>query len=182
VAKNDKIAISNKIFEIRMSNYFISKDESRLNLSVNGGLINEITANGRFNMVLCLERFKAHWEEIYSTKKDKFLEHECRLIFLTYLKPILNGRGFYFLESALADDRRMDLVVIYNQEQFVVELKTWKGSLYNEKGVQQLLGYMDKRGVDEGYLLTFDFRKQPEITSPQWREEENGRRVFEVQV
>lgn len=165
-----------------MTNYFISKDESRLNVSVSGGLISEVTKNGRFNMALCLKRFKTHWEEMYSVKNDKFLENQCRMIFLTYLKPILNGRGFYFLESTLADDRRMDLVVIYNQEQFVIELKTWKGTLYNEKGVGQLLGYMDKRSVSEGYLLTFDFRKQPEMMDAHWRDEGNGRRVFEVRV
>jgi len=66
----------------------------------------------------------------------------------------------------------MDLVVIYNQQRFVLELKIWKGSLHNEQGVEHLLGYMAKLNEDKGYLLTFDFRAKPEVLSPTWREED----------
>ena len=178
---NGRAKISNKIFEIVMTNYFISKDEQKSELLVTGGLIKEITAGGGFNMPLCLERFATHWHEIYSEKDVKFLEKQCRLIFLTYLKPILNGEGFYFIESALVDDRRLDLVIIYGNQRFVLELKIWKGTLYNEEGVEQLLGYMDKMNEDKGYLLTFDFRKKPDRIDLNWREE-SGKKVFEVRI
>ena len=117
-------------------------------------------------MQLCLERFQAHWRETYSEKNAQFLEKEYRMLFLMYLKPLLNGVGFYFIESAFTDDRRLDLVVTYGDVCFVLELKTWKGKLYNEQGVEQLLGYMDKLKEKKGYLLTFDFRKNPEILKP----------------
>jgi len=178
---NERIKISNRIFEMRLGNYFISKTENGSDQKVNGGVIYEITKNNTFNMPLCLERFKLHWAEISSGKDAKLLERECRLFFLTYLKPILNGVGFYFIESALTDDRRMDVVVIYNQQRFVLELKIWKGELYNEQGVEQLLGYMDKLDEETGYLLTFDFRKKPERIKPTWRKE-SGKKVFEVRV
>lgn len=178
---NERVEIANKIFEIRMTNYFISKDEEKNNLGVTGGLINDVTAGGKFNMALCLERFAMHWEELYNETDGKFLERQCRLIFLTFLKPILNGKGFYFIESALTDNRRMDLVVTYGQEKFILELKIWKGNLYNEEGVEQLLGYMDKNNVASGYLLTFDFRKNPVTFAPKWREESH-KKVFEVRV
>jgi len=177
----DLVKVFNKIFEMRITNYFITKDEEDGELIPHGGLINEITKGNRFNMALCLERFALHWQELYSDRDLKFLEKQCRLIFLTYLKPIINGAGFYFIESALTDDRRMDVVVIFNQQRFVLELKIWKGLLYNEKGVEQLLGYMDKLDENSGYLLTFDFRKNPELILPAWRLE--GRKeVFEVRV
>ena len=144
-------------------------------------LVANITHGGRFNMQLCLENFLIHWQELYSEKTDKFMEKQCRMIFLTYLKPILNGRGFYTIESALTDDRRMDLLVIYNGERFVLELKIWKGQLYNEKGVKQLRGYLDKLGEKRGYLLTFDFRKTAQEFQPQWRVE-NEKEIFEVRV
>ena len=179
--QNDRVQIFNKIFEMRMTQYFISKDEEKVGVMSNGGLINEITRNDQFNMQLCLERFAVHWQELYNEKDGRFMEKQCRMIFLTYLIPILNGRGFYFIESALTDNRRMDLVVTYGKERFVLELKTWKGLLYNEKGVEQLLGYMNKLGEEKGYLLTFDFRKNPELIEPQWRNE-GERSVFEVRV
>ena len=178
---NERVKVSNKIFEIRMTNYFISKDEERLGMVSSGGLISEITRGGRFNMQLCLERFLIHWQEIYSEKETEFIEKQCRMIFLTYLKPILNGNGFYFIETALTDDRRMDLVVTYGNARFVLELKIWKGRLYNEEGVEQLLRYMNKLGEDKGYLLTFDFRKKPELFDPRWRCE-GEKEIFEVRV
>ena len=177
----DRVKVFNKIFEMVITNYFISKDEEKIGVMSNGGLIADVTRHGHFNMQFCLERFKAHWQELYSEKDEKFLEKQCRMIFLTYLKPILNGEGFYFIETALTDDRRMDLVVIYGKERFILELKTWKGTLYNEKGVEQLLGYMNKLNEEKGYLLTFDFREDPEFIESQWRDE-GGKSVFEVRV
>ena len=178
---NECVKISNKIFEMRMTSYFVSKDEERLEMVSSGGLIAEITRGEKFNMQLCLERFLIHWQEMYSEKDVKFIEKQCRIIFLTYLKPLLNGNGFYFIETTLTDDRRLDLVVTYGKERFVLELKTWKGKLYNEKGVGQLLGYMNKLGEDKGYLLTFDFRKNPKPFEPQWRNEDE-KEIFEVRV
>ena len=181
VTIKDRAKVSNKIFEMVITNYFVSKDEDHSGVMSSGGLIDEITRNDRFNMQLCLEKFQVHWQELHNKKEAKFMENQCRMIFLTYLKPILNGQGFYTIESALTDDRRMDLVVIYGKERFVLELKIWKGLLYNEKGVHQLLGYMDKLNEDKGYLLTFDFRQDPELTDPHWRHEK-GKEIFEVRV
>jgi hypothetical protein len=177
----DKVVVSNKIFERRLMDYFISKDEENSAISVNNRVIDEITKGERFNMSLCLEIFSEYWEELYSDKDDKFYEKHCRLIFLAFLKPILNGIGFYFIESAFTDDRRMDVVVVYNGEQHVLELKIWKGQRYNDDGVEQLLNYMKKLRVEKGYLLTFDFRKNPAVFEPAWIRH-SDLEVFEVRV
>ena len=176
-----QVKVTNKIFQTRMTIYFISKDEANPGRIARSGLIPEVTRGGRFNMALCLEKFMIHWRELYDEKREAFYERECRLIFLTYLKPLLNGVGFYSIESSLTDDRRMDLVVIYNQERFVLELKTWKGEVYRDDGVQQLVGYMDKLNATEGYLVTFDFRKTTSAQKAHWLHE-GEKRIFEVQV
>jgi len=75
----------------------------------------------------------------------------------------------------------MDLIVTYGKERFVLELKTWKGKVYNEQGVNQLLGYMEKLNEEKGYLLTFDFRKKTEEFKPQWVKHDE-RQIFEVRV
>lgn len=178
---NDQVRVSNKILEMRMMNYFISKDEEQSGVTLSHGYMAEITRGGRLNMQLCLERFLVHWQEMDTEKERKFLENQCRMIFLTYLKPFLNGVGFVFIETALMDDKRMDLVVVDQRDRFVLELKTWKGQLYNEQGVTQLLGYMEKLTVERGYLLTFDFRKQPEKFESSWRQE-GKRQIFEARV
>ena len=50
-----------------------------------------------------------------------------------YLSPIINGRGFFHIESQLTDLRRMDIVVDYGNEQFIIELKTWRGEAARDK-------------------------------------------------
>jgi len=179
---NGRVQVSNKIFEIFMTNYFIRKDEKSGGIS-SSGFIPQVTQGGRFNMQLCLERFKLHWQEVFTLKEShqEFYETHYRIIFLSFLKPLLNGVGSYEIESQTSDDARMDVVVIYGNEKFIIELKKWKGQLYNEQGVNQLLDYMKKANLDKGYLLTFDFRQNPEPHESSWRELE-GKRIFEVRI
>ncbi|MDR1688468.1 MAG: GxxExxY protein [Clostridiales bacterium] len=81
-------------------------------------------------------------------------------MFLSYLKPLINGIGYYHIESQFTDLRRMDIVVNFGRDQFIIELKLWKGDIAKEKAYEQLLGYMSAKGAEKGYLLTFDFRKE----------------------
>jgi hypothetical protein len=153
--------ISNTILEMRLSEYFIIKDANidRAKNAVSDSLFNSITANGRFDMELCLRKFAEHYREIYSQKDLPFLERHGRLIFISYLRPLINGRGFYHIESQFTDLRRMDIVVDYGSEQFIIELKLWKGEAAQEDAYEQLVGYMNSMHAKKGYLLTFDFRK-----------------------
>lgn len=51
----------------------------------------------------------------------------------------------------------MDLVVNYGKEEFIVELKFWRGTKYGLRGRDQLSEFLATRNKGEGYLLTFDF-------------------------
>ena len=53
----------------------------------------------------------------------------------------------------------MDIILDYNGEQFIVELKLWHGDKYKENAYEQLLDDMVGKDASTGYLLTFDFRK-----------------------
>jgi hypothetical protein len=46
------------------------------------------------NVLLILQKFQTFTKEQYSHKDEKFLEREGRLLFLAFLKPIINGKGF----------------------------------------------------------------------------------------
>ena len=50
--------------------------------------------------------------------------------------------------------RRTDVIVDYLGEQFVVELKIWHGSEYNERGEQQLVDYLEYYYKHKGLTLT----------------------------
>lgn len=38
-------------------------------------------------------------------------------------------------------------------------MKIWKGSAYNERGEQQLRGYLEHYHLKKGYMLSFNFNK-----------------------
>jgi len=137
--------------------------------------------NGHLNMEYVVERFAELMHEEYRTSTEAFVEKEGRLLFLTFLKPIINGVGFYYVEPQTRDNRRMDLVVNYGRQEFIVELKIWRGDKYEQTGREQLSEYLAIRGMNEGYLVTFDFSKNKSTAEPQWLEV-NGKRIFEAVV
>ena len=118
---------------------------------------------GLLNMDLVLKKFVEYFTEICSEKDAKFVEKYGRKFFLLYLKPIINGTGNYYLEAQTRDERRTDVIVDYLGEQFIVELKIWHGSEYNERGEQQLAEYLAYYHKDKGYMLSFNFNKKKEI-------------------
>jgi hypothetical protein len=158
-----KTVIDNRIFEIYISDYFISKGETTSHENRRAPMSNilaqDVIRDDRFDMELCLRKFAEHYAETYAAMDAPFLEREGRLLFLSYIKPLINGRGFYHIESGLTDLRRMDLVIDFGPDQFIVELKLWRGEARHEEAYGQLAGYLDSKNADTGYLLTFDFRK-----------------------
>jgi len=177
----NKAQVSNKVFALRMYNYFVSKAATS-GRRITGVLQNDVVEGGRFDMELCLRKFAQHYEELFSERDAAFLEREGRLLFLSYLKPLINGQGFYHIESQLTDLRRMDIVVDFGADQFIIELKLWKGEAAHEKAYEQLAGYMSSKGASEGYLLTFDFRKGIQMQPYARWVEHDGKRIFDVLV
>lgn len=174
-----KVRIHNIIFEEVLNNYFIAEQTinslGRLRMQMN------YVRNGRLDMELVITRFADLMHEEYRESTVPFLEREGRLLFLTFLKPIINGTGFYYVEPQTRDNRRMDLVVTYGSEEYIIELKIWRGEKYEEQGRDQLASYLTTRGTAEGYLVTFDFSKKGKKTEPQWIEN-MGKRIFEVTI
>ena len=55
------------------------------------------------------------------------------------------------------------MIVDYRGQQYVIELKIWRGPRYNEDGEQQLKEYLEYFGLDTGYMLSFNFNKKKKI-------------------
>ena len=182
--RNDdgKAVVDNRMFEIKIANYFISKNlEKKDNVKIGGVLTEDVIRDGHFRMDYVLEKFASHYAELYENEKNrKFLEEKGRLLFLTYLRPLINGKGFYHIESQTSTERRMDIVVDYGNDQFVLELKLWYGAKKHEEAYRQLWEYLESTHRQEGYLLTFDFRKQKKPVY-QWVTYQ-GKRILDVVV
>jgi len=177
------LQIHNKIFEIRITNYFVAKTKRKWRENnIVQTTFNEIVKDNIFDMELCLTKFQKHYSEIYTEKDRQFLERDGKLIFLTYLKPLINGFGFYHFESETRDHGKMDLVIDFLKQQFILEMKLWYGDSKHEAAYRQLADYLKSKNMDCGYLLTFDFRQQRddlafhETTWVEWE----GKRIFDV--
>jgi hypothetical protein len=48
------------------------------------------------------------------------------------------GNGFDFKEPQVSEEKRLDVVITYLNEKFVVELKLWHGEQYHQQGLKQL--------------------------------------------
>lgn len=106
-----------------------------------------------------LERFVEVFDELYGSEGEKFYEEDGRRFFLLFLRPVINGTGNYYIESRTRNLERTDVIVDYRGEQFIIELKIWRGSAYHEKGERQLAEYLSHYHLKKGYLLSFNFNK-----------------------
>ncbi len=136
--------------------------------------------NKGLDMQKVLENFQAFMRKEYSNKDRDFLEREGRLIFLAFIKPIINGVGSDFKEPQISEEKRLDVVITYHHHQYVAELKIWHGEAAHQKGLEQLADYLEHLGLSEGYLLIFDHSKK-KTWKRDWVEVK-GKRVFWARV
>ena len=150
--------ISNKIYEYRIIDYMLSKQQTN-NFTLDLYNTNKFIENNRLNITLILEKFQLFMKEHNSSKDNSFLEKNGRLLLMSFLRPIINGRGFMFKENVTTEDRKMDLVVTFNDNRYVIELKIWYGEKYLTDGLKQLADYLDSYSLDTGYMLIYNFNK-----------------------
>ena len=178
--KEGKLAIHNRIFEQKIYDYMLSKKETATDAYDFNGLQADDNPDTPFDCRLVLTRFQQFMKEHASDRDERFLEREGRLVFLSFLKPIVNGHGFLFKEPVVGKERRMDVVVTYGTDRRIFELKIWYGDAWHQKGLQQLSDYLDLYDQKKGFLLIFDFNK-----SKQYRQEtirHGDKTVFAVWV
>ena len=180
INKNDYVCISNKIFEIYLYNYSISV--MQLQEDKTPVVRERFIDNGKLNIVRVLQKFQELMKAEYRQEDETFLEKQGRLLFLCFIKPIINGTGFYYVESETRNNERMDLVITYGGEEHIIELKIWHGEEYRKKGIVQLEEYLDSRNADKGYLLSFSFLKNKEYVCRKLNEDETKKDILEVVV
>ena len=165
--QNDALVVDNRIFEMRLYWYYISNSEFAGEMR-QAALENksQFTRDDILNVPLIMERFIKAQNQIRDmddeNARKKFIEDVGREMFLTYLSPILNGTGTYSVEDRNAKKGRMDVVVHYNGQRYIIELKIWRGERYNEEGEKQINRYLDAYDLKVGYMLSFNFNKTKE--------------------
>jgi hypothetical protein len=106
----------------------------------------------------------------YRNSDEDFIEREGRLIFLGFLRGIINGTGNYAVESETSNYMRMDVTVFYLGKEYVLELKIFSdvatrgeqlpSEKKNDDAMDQIIKYLKARSLTTGYLLSFAAGKQ----------------------
>jgi hypothetical protein len=180
VNQNNRIAIHNRIYREVLLNYMTSKLH-RQQLSNGSDFGGDYRNDDRtLNMEAVLIGFQSFMKREYSKKDRTFLERNARLVFLAFLKPIINGAGYDFKEPQISEEKRLDVVITYYEHKYIAELKIWRGEKLHQKGLVQLCDYLETQQLSEGYLLIFDHAKVKNWAS-EWITFQN-KRVFMVWV
>jgi hypothetical protein len=155
------VKIHNKIYEEVIYHYMTSKTKTELGTSLTNHTIgqNFKLANNALNLELALLKFQVFMREQYSKQDRDFLERNGRLVFLAFMKPILNGHGYDFKEVQISEERRLDVTITFYNNKYVAELKIWRGQVAHEEGLNQLADYLDRLALTEGYLIIFDHKE-----------------------
>ncbi|MGL4847325.1 MAG: GxxExxY protein [Clostridium sp.] len=177
--KEGTVEVSNQIFKEIIYNYMTSKIKNKVMDKYNFKN-NFITEDNGLNIEKILKKFQQFMKENYSSRDKEFLERQGVLLFLAFIKPIINGVGFEYREVQISEEKRLDIVISYNQHKYIIETKIWYGEIAHQKGIQQLYDYLEIEGINEGYLLIFNFNKNKEYV--QNYQTVKDRRIFEVFV
>jgi len=163
--QQNTVMIANRIFETRLYNMYLSDEGMRKSRIYTASVQekNQFIVNGRLDMRRILQKFTIHFNDLYGNRDETFVEEEGRKYFLLYLRPIINGTGNYYIESRTRTMGRTDVIVDYRGEQYIIEMKIWRGQEYNERGETQLLGYLNDYHKKVGYMLSFNFNKNKTI-------------------
>lgn len=179
-ADDNSLKIHNKIFEIRIYNYLIAKRAKEQGDILTYEYRTNFIIDEKLNMETVLNKFQEIMHDEYRNKDEKFIEREGRLLFLCFLKPIINGKGFYYVESETRMDNRMDIIVTYGEEQHIIELKIWHGESYENDALKQLAEYLKSKRENKGYLISFNFNKNKQYTK-EWKKQD-GKEIYAIVV
>ena len=180
VSKDNFVAISNVIFETYLYNHMMSKkhrEDTRLSMEES-----QFVQNGKQDMPRVLLKFQELMKTEYRERDERFTEQQGRLLFLCFIKPIINGTGHYYVEPETRNSTRMDVVISYGGEEHIIELKLWRGQKYRMNGIKQLEDYLDYRNASRGYLVSFSFLQEKSYHSGWLSQRESEKKIFEIQV
>jgi hypothetical protein len=128
------------------------------------GFLDYLTPEGTIDMLGLLKNFRdfiARAGYRILEVPDKPQEFVGQYLLFAYLDQfVLQVQGFIYAETYTGRGR-MDLIILHNGRKYIVETKIWEGDVLYQRGKNQLVGYLELEGVDEGYYVVFDHRKKP---------------------
>jgi type II secretory pathway predicted ATPase ExeA len=111
--------------------------------------------------LLDMEKLLKEFQEFYRRHSESWLnryeykESAQHLILMAFLQRVVNSGGEIIREMAVGNGR-IDLLVKFGKQEFALELKIKRDSYTVADGKKQLGRYLDRLGLNEGFLVIFD--------------------------
>ncbi len=107
-------------------------------------------------LLAAFSKFYRRHSEAWLGKYD-FREVGRQLLLMAFLQRIINAGGNIEREMAVGNGR-CDLLVEYGGEQHVLELKLYYDEFSREDGIEQIVRYLSRLGLNKGYFILFETR------------------------
>jgi|GEM_PF-3300180 len=121
----------------------------------------------KLNMRILMESFMRIYEQTYGPLIQAFPAEDGRELFLRFLAPIVEGRGSITIDEQTKNENCTDVIIEYCGQQYLIGLRIWRRERHAAKGKQQVLEYLDRYGLKNGYMLSFVF-DDCKVTGVQW--------------
>ncbi|MDI6791499.1 MAG: AAA-like domain-containing protein [bacterium] len=127
-------------------------------LSFNQDLVDQswYVRKGRLDMdalLTAFQKFYCRHSEAWLEKFD-FREVGRQLLLMAFLQRIVNAGGTIEREMAVGNGR-CDLLVEFGPDRFLIELKLRRDTYSEEEGLEQIVRYLGRLGLDHGYFILF---------------------------
>ncbi|MEM9461304.1 MAG: AAA family ATPase [Myxococcota bacterium] len=142
-----------------------------------------VRADGTLDMPTLMADWQIFWREDGHLSAQGFAYREAgpHLMLMAFLQRIINGGGTIVREYGLGRGA-LDLMVEWNGQRHAIEVKLRRDTTTESRALDQVTRYLDRLGLDEGWLVMFDLRQ-----GPSWDErltmrevEHRGKRVVVV--
>ncbi len=148
-----------------------------------------LTATGELDLEALRSAFMAFWLQHGEPLLNSASYHEIapHLVMMAFLHRVVNGGGTLEREYAIGRDR-MDLCLRYGSVTLGIEIKVQRDDRRNQlvRGLEQIDGYLARLGLDFGWLVIFDRRREilpiEERLRSQIQVSEQGRQITVIQA
>lgn len=159
--KNGKFIISNKIYSEILPRQLIIEDNALTNRLEPVRTAFYVDETGHLKVEMLIDEFRKFVRENGELCPGAYKEAITHLLFMAFCQRVVNGGGSVFREFALGTDR-VDILIKWPRVQPVqyeiVEIKRCRAEKDKlesiiKAGVEQVVGYLSKKGLDKGYLI-----------------------------
>ncbi|MCX6582760.1 MAG: AAA-like domain-containing protein [Candidatus Aminicenantes bacterium] len=116
-----------------------------------------VNPDGTLNMEKILKEFQEFYRRNSGAWLDRYEYKESahHLLLMAFLQRVVNSGGEIIREMSVGNGR-IDMLVRFKKQEFAMELKIKRDAYTIPDGKKQLGRYLDRLGLNQGYLVIFD--------------------------